>query len=376
MSKLLDIKTLEGHSVNKVGYISVLHVIFLSMTVIGLKNHVTIIPSLLNVAGRDSWISVIVSSFVILPWIFLVVFISKKLNGEPVVEWLERTLGNAVSRAVRYAIAIFLLILAVFTLGETLYWITATFLPDSPLVLMLLIYSVLCVLLASTNLQTIVMVNTFVLFWVVVLGFFVAFTNMQVKDYDLLRPFFENGIRPVVTSMVYPASGYVELIMFLFIQHKVKKPLRWYHFSIMLFIIMGLTLGPTTGAITEFGPDEAMKQRFPAYEEWSLVSLGRLIDHMDFLSIYQWLTGAFIRSGVILYVVADLMKMTGDRKRIWSLLAPPFIFMNLALILLNDRIFLAIKGQYLLITTFVFMILLSFFLTLVAILSKRTVKKA
>lgn len=361
---------------NKVGSISVLHVIFLSMTVIGLKNHVTIIPSLLNVAGRDSWISVIVSSFVILPWIFLVVFISKKLNGEPVVEWLERTLGNAVSRAVRYAIAIFLLILAVFTLGETLYWITATFLPDSPLVLMLLIYSVLCVLLASTNLQTIVMVNTFVLFWVVVLGFFVAFTNMQVKDYDLLRPFFENGIRPVVTSMVYPASGYVELIMFLFIQHKVKKPLRWYHFSIMLFIIMGLTLGPTTGAITEFGPDEAMKQRFPAYEEWSLVSLGRLIDHMDFLSIYQWLTGAFIRSGVILYVVADLMKMTGDRKRIWSLLAPPFIFMNLALILLNDRIFLAIKGQYLLITTFVFMILLSFFLTLVAILSKRTVKKA
>ena len=359
----------------KVGSISVLHVIFLSMTVIGLKNHVTIIPSLLNAAGRDSWISVIASFFAILPWVFLIAFINKKTNGEPLVEWLDRSLGNTISSVVRYTIAIFLLILAVFTLGETLYWISATFLPETPIVLMLIIYSVLCILLASTNLQTIVMVNAFVLFWVVIFGFFVAFTNLQVKDYNLLRPFFEHGLQPVMTSMVYPASGYVELLMFLFIQHKVKKPLKWYHFAIMLFIIMGLTLGPTSGAITEFGPDEAMKQRFPAYEEWSLVSLGRLIDHMDFLSIYQWLTGAFIRGAVILYVAADLLKMTGDRKRIWRILAPPFFFMNAFLILLNDRIFLAIKGQYLLIATFVFMILLSLLLTMIALRSKKASKK-
>ena len=36
--------------------ISILHVILLSMTVIGLKNHVTILPPLLQVDGRDGWV--------------------------------------------------------------------------------------------------------------------------------------------------------------------------------------------------------------------------------------------------------------------------------------------------------------------------------
>ncbi|MDF2067867.1 hypothetical protein [Bacillus sp. Cr_A10] len=39
-----------------VGQISILHIIFLSMTVIGLKNHVTILPPILQVVGRDGWI--------------------------------------------------------------------------------------------------------------------------------------------------------------------------------------------------------------------------------------------------------------------------------------------------------------------------------
>ncbi|XRD23741.1 hypothetical protein AABM34_14730 [Lysinibacillus fusiformis] len=69
---------------------------------------------------------------------------------------------------------------------------------------------------------------------------------------------------------------------------------------------------------------EASKQRYPAYEEWGLVTIGRYIEHLDFFSIYQWLTGTFIRVSFLLYIVADLLKMTGDPKRIWQMLAPPF----------------------------------------------------
>ena len=50
----------------------------------------------------------------------------------------------------------------------------------------------------------------------------------------------------------------------------------------MLAILVGLTLGPLIGAITEFGPNEATKQRYPAYEEWGLVTIGRYIEHLDF----------------------------------------------------------------------------------------------
>ncbi|MFS0576274.1 endospore germination permease [Sporosarcina sp. 179-K 3D1 HS] len=357
---------------NRVGTISALHVILLSMTVIGLKNHVTIIPSLLKGAGRDGWISVLLATAAIVPWLFLLVFIHKRSERAPLADWLQQKIGKRPSTIIRYAVAVYFLIMAVFTMAETLQWINSTFLPNSPIPLMLLVYTILCIWLATTNLQTIVMVNAIVLFWVIILGFFVALTNIQVKEYVLLLPILEHGLFPVVLSMVYPLSGFAELLLLLFIQHQVRDRFRFYHFAIMLFILLGLTLGPLVGAITEFGPDEAMKQRYPAYEEWGLVSIGRFVEHLDFLSIYQWLTGAFVRVGLILYIVIDLLKLTGDRKRIWTIIGPAFFFMSASLFLFSDHLFLKIKGDYLLIATFVFLFSLAFFLWIVALAKSKS----
>lgn len=358
-----------------VGSISILHVVFLSMTVIGLKNHVTIIPPILDVVGRDGWASVLLASVIIFFWLFLLVYIQKKTNQEPIRDWLEGKIGKIGSTIVIYLIVIYLLILAAFTMVETLQWINSTFLPQTPAFILLLIYTILCILLVTTSLQTIVILNVFVLFGVVVFGFFVAFTNLQVKDYELLRPFFEHGFQPVIKGMIYPASGFIELLTLLFLQHQFKDRIRWYHFGIMLFILMGLTLGPLMGAIAEFGPTEAAKQRYPAYEEWGLVSIGRYIEHLDFFSIYQWLTGTFIRVSFFLYVIADLLKMTGDPKQIWKMIAPPFFLLCLPLIILNENIFLKLKGNYILSVTLIFFFLLSIFFVLVAFLSKKSSKK-
>ncbi|MEQ6356999.1 endospore germination permease [Lysinibacillus sp. M3] len=358
-----------------VGSISILHVIFLSMTVIGLKNHVTIIPPLLDVVGRDGWISVIISAVIIFFWLFFLVYIQKKTNQEPIRDWLDGKIGKTGSTIVIYIIAIFLFILAAFTMVETLQWVNTTFLPQTPVTILLLIYTILCIFLVTTSLQTIVILNVFVLFGVVVFGFFVAFTNIQVKEYELLRPFLEHGFQPVIKGMIYPASGFIELLILLFLQHQFKDRIRWYHFGIMLFILMGLTLGPLMGAIAEFGPTEAAKQRYPAYEEWGLVSIGRYIEHLDFFSIYQWLTGTFIRVSFLLYVIADLFKMTGDPKQIWRMIAPPFFLLCLPLIILNENIFLKVKGNYILTVTFVFFFLLSIFFLLVAFFSGKSSKK-
>ncbi|MEF7493789.1 endospore germination permease [Lysinibacillus sphaericus] len=358
-----------------VGSISILHVIFLSMTVIGLKNHVTIIPPLLDAAKRDGWLSVLFSGGILFFWLFLLVYIQKKSKQEPIRDWLTEKVGKVASSTVIYTVAIFLLIIAAFTMVETLQWVNTTFLPQTPVLILLFVYTILCILLVTTSLQTIVIVNVFVLFGVVILGFFVAFTNIQVKDYSLLRPFFEHGFQPILHGMIFPASGFIELLLLLFLQHQFKERLRWYHFTIILAILIGLTLGPLIGAITEFGPSEAAKQRYPAYEEWGLVTIGRYIEHLDFFSIYQWLTGTFIRVSFLLYIVVDLLKMTGDPKRIWQMLAPPFFIICLPLIMLNESLFLKVKGHYILSATFIFLLALSIFFIVVAYLSDKSPKK-
>lgn len=357
------------------GKISVLHVILLTMTFIGLKNHVTIIPSIIQEAGRDGWISVFIGAILLVPWYFLLVYIHKKTNQQSISEWLKDKIGNRASKMVLYPIAILLIFLAAFTMIETLQWATTTFLPTTPIIALLIVYAFVCIMLVATDIQTIVMVNVFVLSVVIVLGFFVGFTNIQFKDFSLLLPVLEHGIPPVMKGMLYPMSGYVELLLVLFLQHHIKTPIRWYHFIIMLILLVWLTQGPLIGAIVEFGPDEAAKQKFSPYEEWGLASLGRFIEHVDFFSIYQWLTGVLIRVGLLLYIVSDIFNIAGNKRRVWLTITPLFITASLLVSSLSDKLFLEIKGSYLLYITLIILIVFSFFLVLITFIRKKSSKK-
>lgn len=354
--------------------ISILHIIFLTMTVIGLKNHVTIIPPLLRTAGRDSWMSVLIATLSILPWLFLWIYIQNKSNQKPIKDWLKERIGKVGAFLIISLTALYLLFLAASTIRETLQWVNATFLPSTPVLIMLIIYTVLCTLLASKNIQTIAIVNAFLLFGIVVFGFFVAFTNLQVKKYSMLQPFFEGGFQPILKGSIYPASGFVEILIFLFLQHQITGRVRWSHLAVILLIVTGLTLGPLLGSIVEFGPTEAAKQRYPAYEEWGLVAIGSFVEHVDFFSIYQWLTGAFIRTSLFLYIVADLYKVADKPKKIWTMIMPSFLVFCLLLFQLQDDKFLLLEKKYLLPATFFFFLVLSLLLTIVAALSGKSKK--
>src|SRR5690606_15365783 len=127
--------------------------------------------------------------------------------------------------------------------------------------------------------------------------------NIEHKDYSLLFPIFEHGFTSdILVSVVYLLGCFAEITLLLLLQHHLKKPIKlWQLIAFVLFIIM-LAFGPTVGAIAEFGPVESAKQRFPAYEQWKLIKIGMYIEHLDFLSVYQWFTGTFIRSTISLYL--------------------------------------------------------------------------
>lgn len=354
-----------------IGQISILHLILLVMTCIGLKNHVTILPPLLSEVKRDGWMSVLISMLLFLPWIFIIVYIQKRTNSQPINVWLKERIGKIPSVIVLYSTIIFIYFLAAFSMRETILWISATFLNDTPQILLLSIYIITCFLLASTNIQTIVITNAFVLFFIVIFGYYVALVNMKLKDYSLLLPSFEHGFTPILLGVAYPASGFIELIFIIYLQHYLKAQLKWKNLLIIILILTGLTLGPLTGAIAEFGPTEAAKQKYPAYEEWGLVTLGEFIDHLDFLSIHQWLAGTFIRVGTLLFIVVDILNIYGKPKKIWLYLLPPFFILNLFFTIMDDTFFLYLNNFTFLIISLIYLFLLSIVLLLASMKGKK-----
>lgn len=313
-----------------------LHIILLLMTASGLKNHVFAISPLISTAGRDAWMTVLITMVLILLWAPVLIYIHKKTNGRSIMEWLSKTIGIIGTRIFMVIIICYLLLSASVSLRETITWTNIAYLPETPPILLTFIFVIICWFFSISKFRTINIVNVFLLFFVIIFGFFVAIANFQYKNYSLLLPFLENGYAPVIKGIKYQASGMVELFFFLLLQHKIKEPLRFRHFFITILILTGLTIGPLMGSIVEFGPTEATRQRFPPYEQWGLVSIGRFIEHVDFLSIYQWLSGVFIRISLLFFIIGEITPMNDGRKKTITLFIFSLIVGIIVLVPISD----------------------------------------
>ena len=299
----------------KSGKISTVQLSLIIMTAVGLKNHVTILPHLLPAAKRDGWITVLISFFLIVSWCVILYYIHKATAHENIFKWVEMNVGKIFGKVFSISLCFLFVTLAAVSLKEMVVWTKVSYLPVTPPIFEIILFTGLCFFLANTNIQTIAIVNTFVLTAVILFGFFVAFTNIQFKDYTLLRPVLEHGWKPVFSGIIYPLSGLIEMIVLLFMQQKIHGPLKYKVFFFNALILTLLILGPLIGSITEFGPQEAARQKYPAFEQWGLVTLGRFIEHVDFLSIYQWLTGAFVRVSFLLFLALEVLSIKKKRNK-------------------------------------------------------------
>ncbi|MGG3798542.1 endospore germination permease [Metabacillus fastidiosus] len=347
--------------------ITTFQITLILIMVIGLQNHVIVIRPVIQTAGRDGWMSVLISTFITLLWGLLLLFIQKGMGQEHLYHWLVKQVGKPFAVTACLSVYAYCVMLAVVTLKETIVWEKITFLQRTPVILPAIVLLVLCILAALTSLRTIVIATFFLLFFVVIFGFFVAITNLQVKDYSLLLPMLENSYSPVIKGAIYPGAGMGELLMLIFLQHKFQNKVRYWTVFWNIVILTILTLGPLIGGIIEFGPTEAGAQRFTAFEEWGLVSLGRYIEHLDFLSIYQWLSGAFIRIAVLFLITLEIFPVKKKRIKIFFACVTAFITLVSVVYPMPDLLYYKMLKNYILPIGLSFSFIFSFILGCIVI---------
>ncbi len=103
------------------------------------------------------------------------------------------------------------------------------------------------------------------------------------------------------------AQVFFEILYILFLIGYSKKKLTLKGLLLTGLFLFILLFGPLTGAISEFGPTEATKLNSPAFTQWRLLSIGRYITRLDFLSIFQWFAGAIVRISIYCFLASKLL---------------------------------------------------------------------
>ncbi|MFC4776176.1 endospore germination permease [Paenibacillus sp. GCM10023252] len=338
----------------------------------GMMSHVEVIPLLLETAGRDAWLSIIVIALPYLLWVAALHAIISKMNGEHPVVWLKSRLGNGAAKVFRMMWLLYFILFVYVTYQDTLTWTNTTYLQVTPELFVAIFLGALCTGVSIIGIRSVLLASGIFLPLVVLLGFFIMFTNSANKDYSSIFPILARGVQPVMNSLVFLSGGLTELIMIMFLLSYSRAVSRNRLVLLSVFLIV-LTLGPTLGSISEFGPIEAAKQRYPAFEQWRLMQLGHYIEHMDFFSIYQWLAGACVRMSLGLCLALEMLQLKTVKGRVIGALCLLLAELTLIMMPLNDMaFFMLLKSVY-------FPAVLAFHLfmfTLFAVLALRGEKSA
>ncbi len=284
-------------------------IIFILILFIGISNHVLIMPHLLTTGKRDAWISVLFAYGFLLLWGFILYVIMKRNQQKLYLsDWISSRAGTMISRVCISILWVFVYAISAISFYDLIQSVNIYFLPRTPPFVVMLPFLVICVWSAYSGLKSIAYVSAILLPIVWAFGIFVATFTFSEKDYSYLFPIVANGFQPVIKGAVIILGGSADLLVLLLLQHHLKKSFSLLNIYVLITVLTILIIGPTMGSLSSFGPAVASDMRFPAFEQWRLITLGNYISHVDFLAVFQLLSGELIRVSLGLYLLSDMVK--------------------------------------------------------------------
>lgn len=311
-------------------------IVFLMILTVGISNHVLIIPHLLQSAGRDAWVSIALGYGVLIVWSVMLYRILKSMRTYSFSDWLKQKGGMVGYVLIGGSTLLYFLIAGMMIIYDTTKNVSIYFLPNTPSVAVIVCFILIAFSAARSGLRTLVFMSALLLPIVWMLGMGVSWMTMRSKDYGILQPFLVEGLSAHMAGATIVIGGSIDLMILLLVQHKMNKPVNYLSIFILLTILIGLILGPTVGTITAFGPIEASNLRFPAFEQWRLVTLGEYISHVDFLAAFQLLAGSLIRAGVCIHVLSEVLVISKPKPRQIALLIGTLLMSIPALLQVSD----------------------------------------
>jgi spore germination protein KB len=297
-------------------------------------------------AKRDAFVSSIIGSIVFLAYAFWIYKIVNKLPpNQSFLDVLELKMGSMIAWVLRFWIALYLICELFIIEKNVVIWVKSFFLPFTPIWAIALPLLMLCAYLAVKGIKPIAITYSVLIPLIVFLIVFMAVFTFKWRHLNLLLPLFSEGTRPIVEGTITTIRTSMALFLVLLLKPHTEGTFKWKHFVLLLSVISLFFINAAMSVLTIFGPYEASKQRFPLFTQWRLVRISSFVEHLDFLSIYQWLCSTTILISVGLFLIGDLLTSKHRHNKIAIGICTTILFIGVEL-QINDTNFLAFTKNY------------------------------
>jgi len=293
--------------------ITKIQALMLGISSITVTGHLLFIPVVIGHAGRDGWISLLLT---LIPAILIgitVALLSQRYPGCTMVEYCQLILGKWLGKLVVIIFLIYFLhdaSLSVRGFGE---FYTAAVTPRTPIIVYFIAILILAGFSVRYGLEVIARTNQAILISLIPIGILASFLTHKDKDYRNFLPILEDGIGPAMEGALpiisLFSSIFVLSMIFPFV-NDTKQLKRYSIISMITLIIM--FLGPITGVVAIYGEERAQGLYFPTFLILRDIEIGAL-QRLDILGILLWSLGSYSKIALFLYAIvlalAQLFKL-------------------------------------------------------------------
>ncbi len=247
-------------------------------------------------AGRDAWLSLIISCVISFSIIFVYI---KIIPSQSEKSWLAIT--GPIAKRIPMILLVSLYILFFFLISAITLRILVDFLsmiyPYTPQEVFFLCLFLLMTWLLRAGLEVITRLIQIVVPLLMIAGIFASIVSMHGKEWIALLPIFDHGFVPIGQGVVIDLCMMAELIVFTIYAKDLATPQQVKRFAWFFPpLVLLLFIAPTTGPVMLFGEYLAKRLDFPTYAELQYIQVGNVFPRLDVLGIVLWTFGAFFRA--------------------------------------------------------------------------------
>ncbi|MFP3121942.1 spore germination protein [Ectobacillus funiculus] len=258
-----------------------------------------------GLAGRDAWISQLVSIGPGILVIMLYITLMRMNPGLTLVQWFPAQFGRWIGIPIAFLYPLLFLYQTTRVLADIRDMISTTLLFNTPLIIVTGIFVILILYIVYSGIEIIARFAELLLPFLLVLFIveIILLFSSDVMHINNLQPILENGWGPI-WEVVYPGGihyPYGTSIIFAMFWTEISHPEKIMKITVLSAILSGIMIAVFNMlAISVFG---SMFSHFlyPLYTLLSVISVGNFIENLQIIGVIYFFTTAFIHASIEMF---------------------------------------------------------------------------
>lgn len=321
------IKTRMRQGDKKMDKLNTKHLMFIiwGTSIVSMKTY----PNIFIIdGGRDSWISVIIASFIFFLYFFYLLFVCKQTKCYNMDEIYHRALGKTMGNIFLILFIIGLITTLIESSSVEANSLHVNMLSDTPAWFFLLFILIPAVYITKKGTRAIVIVTIISISLIMMAGINLAILTAKYKKMEYLLPIMANGVnQSFILSIIKALGCYGSIAVCLpFLSRITNKSKIIKHCSIAILIVIQMEIVANIGVLSTFEVSRALNINYPKLIQTQLVSYFDFLEVGEFFVMLQMVGGWFIKYVLTLNAILILLKRLSFFNKYWIYILTLFVF--------------------------------------------------